>query len=261
MKPAPTYPDQAPFRNQVLTGDVLNELRQLPSNLVDGVSTDPPYNSGGRQTSKTRNTLSKSTRRDEDWILSDSMGPDTYLWWMREVAAECFRLTKAGGHAHVFTDWRQFTLVVTAWESAGWTLRSVMVWDKNKGSSMGSFWRNNHEWCIILTKGKSAKLPHGGYFNTWKENKPHGGAHPNEKPIGLMRYLVSSHAPKGKLILDPFSGSGTTCEACALEGHDVLAIDKDPVYAQMSRDRLAAVLPAPPTPEPAPAPLFNQPPA
>lgn len=224
----------------VLQGDCLDRLRELAPGSIDAVVTDPPYCSGGRQQAGARNTITKSARGDGQWFLGDNMGTDSYLWFMREVAKECARICTAGSPAYVFTDWRQLDTIVKAWESAGWTYKSLIVWDKNRGGAMGSWWRNNHEFVVALVKGKARPLAHGGFFNTWRGTKPQGGAHPTEKPVELMRYLVSSITPERSLVLDPFAGSGTTGVAALLEGHRFIGIEQSVEFAELARERLVA---------------------
>jgi site-specific DNA-methyltransferase (adenine-specific) len=225
---------------EIIHGDCLDVLREMPDASVDGVVTDPPYASGGRQPASARNIVSKADgRANEDWFLGDNMGADTYRWWMREVGRECLRVSSPASHANVFCDWRQYSTLVEAWESVGWTLRGVVVWDKAKGGAMGSFWRNNHEWVAVFTKGPPRKLPHGSFFNTWTGTKPQGAHHPTEKPIALMRYLVSSHTPSDGTILDPFNGSGTTGVAALMEGHAYIGIEREAAYVEIARQRIA----------------------
>lgn len=52
-----------------------------------------------------------------------------------------------------------------------------------------------------------------------------GSAHPTVKPLSLMRYLTRLVTPPGGVVLDPFSGSGTTLEAAILEGFYGLGIE------------------------------------
>ncbi len=173
------------------------------------------------------------------------MGTDSYLWFMREIARQCFRVTTEGSQAFVFTDWRIYSTVVTAWESVGWTLKNVIVWDKAKGGAMGSFWRNNHEWIPVFVKGKNRPLPHGGFFNTWTGTKPQGGDHPTEKPLDLIRYLASSITPSNGTILDPFTGSGTTGVAAASLGLGFVGVEQSERYVELSRRRIAEEQAAP----------------
>ena len=58
-----------------------------------------------------------------------------------------------------------------------------------------------------------------------------------------MRYLCRLVTPPGGLVLDPFAGSGTTGLAAFAEGFRFIGIEKDPEYAEIARQRLAALRP------------------
>lgn len=222
---------------QLHLGDCLEVMRSMPDKSVDAVITDPPYSSGARQQTGARVQLSKSDSRENDeWFLGDNMGSDTYIRWMRQIAKTSLEVCKPGAHAYVFTDWRQYTNLVTAWESVRWTLRSVIVWDKARGGAMGSFWRNNHEWIAVFAKGAPVPLPNGSFFNTWTGTKPHGGEHPTEKPLALIKYIVEA---VGGTVLDPFMGSGTTGVACVQTGRNFIGIEIDPTYFAIAEKRIA----------------------
>jgi DNA methylase len=63
-------------------------------------------------------------------------------------------------------------------------------------------------------------------------------SHPTTKPLELMRWLVRLVTPPGGRVLDPFSGSGTTAEACILEGFDCIAIERDATYLPLIAARV-----------------------
>jgi len=63
--------------------------------------------------------------------------------------------------------------------------------------------------------------------------------HPTVKPIELMRHLVRLVTPPGGLVLDPFTGSGTTGCAAVLEGARFLGLELSPEYAEIARARIA----------------------
>lgn len=65
-----------------------------------------------------------------------------------------------------------------------------------------------------------------------------GVAHPTVKPLALMRWLVRLVTPAGGTVLEPFAGSGTTAEACALEGFRCIAIERDATYLPLIKARL-----------------------
>ena len=62
--------------------------------------------------------------------------------------------------------------------------------------------------------------------------------HPTVKPIELMRWLVRLVTPPGGIVVEPFSGSGTTPSACALEDVDCIAMEIDANYVAISRARV-----------------------
>jgi hypothetical protein len=73
-----------------------------------------------------------------------------------------------------------------------------------------------------------------------KKERPNvdGIAHPTVKPIALMRYLVRLVTPPGGTVLEPFAGSGTTVEACILEGFDCIAIEMTDDYLPLINERV-----------------------
>jgi len=64
-------------------------------------------------------------------------------------------------------------------------------------------------------------------------------SHPTQKPVALMRWLVTLVAPKGSLVLDPFAGSGTTLLAAREVGCRAIGIEQDAGYCEIARKRLA----------------------
>ena len=59
------------------------------------------------------------------------------------------------------------------------------------------------------------------------------------KPLGLMRWLVRLVTPPGGVVLEPFAGSGTTAEACVVEGFRCIAIEREADYLPLIVQRLA----------------------
>jgi len=216
-------------------GDVLDVLDAGAVPQADAIIADPPYCSGGRQQASAREVFSKNGDR-ADWFLSDNMGTDTYLWWLRQVGQRLLRLAPLGAHFYCFTDWRQYPTVVTSFESVGWTLRSCVVWDKMRGGAMGSFWRNDHELIPVFSKGPPRPLPHGGFFNVLHHVKVQGDPHPTIKPIEVVRALVE--ASGASLVLDPFMGTGTTLRAAKDLGRCAIGIEVEERWCAEAARRL-----------------------
>ena len=91
-----------------------------------------------------------------------------------------------------------------------------------------------------LVKGRwPANVIHDGLEEDWSKyfycskaskKEKDDTNHPTVKPIDLMRYLVKLVTPKDGLVLDPFAGTGTTGEACILEGRNYYLIEKTKEY-------------------------------
>lgn len=81
------------------------------------------------------------------------------------------------------------------------------------------------------------------YSDVWYFNTINGAKdkHPCEKPVDLMRHIVESVTQEGDKVLDCFSGSGATGEACFLGGRSFVGVEADPVYAEGSVKRLTAL--------------------
>lgn len=62
--------------------------------------------------------------------------------------------------------------------------------------------------------------------------------HPTVKPTGLMRYLCRLITPPGGIVLDPFTGSGSTGKAAILEGLSFIGIEMDPSYIEIAKSRI-----------------------
>ena len=98
---------------------------------------------------------------------------------------------------------------------------------------------------VILDESQAENLgDESRFFYTAKANsheRPRidGSAHPTVKPLNLMRHLVRLVTPPGGIVLEPFAGSGTTLEACIVEGFKCIAIERDPTYLDLIVQRVS----------------------
>ena len=63
--------------------------------------------------------------------------------------------------------------------------------------------------------------------------------HPTVKPTDLMRYLCRLVTPPGGIVLDPFTGSGSTGKAAVLEGFRFVGCELSPEYREIALARIA----------------------
>lgn len=71
-----------------------------------------------------------------------------------------------------------------------------------------------------------------------KPTRPRANTHPTVKPITLMRHLVRLVTPPGGIVLDPFTGSGSTGIAAVMEGARFIGMELDPDYIKIARARI-----------------------
>jgi hypothetical protein len=65
-------------------------------------------------------------------------------------------------------------------------------------------------------------------------------SHPTVKPTDLMRYLCRLITPPGGIVLDPFTGSGSTGKAAMAEGFRFIGIEREAEYIEIARARISA---------------------
>jgi DNA modification methylase len=221
----PYYSDDAVT---IYHGDALDILPTLP--LVDLVVTDPPYVIGavsaGNMASKAGGwgDMMNSARWFRDWYV---------------MAHE--RLARHGA-MWTFCNWRSLPVVMRAALDAEWPIASTLVWHKDwigPGGVVGL--RPAYE-LVALMPREDFQIPDRGLPDVWTErwasHKPNG--HPAEKPTKLLRRLITaSGIAKGGLILDPFTGSGSTLCAAKDAGMRAIGIEAEERWCELAAKRCA----------------------
>jgi len=73
------------------------------------------------------------------------------------------------------------------------------------------------------------------------DGQKRANTHPTVKPVDLMRWLVRLVTPRGGVVLDPFTGSGTTGVAAVREGVFFMGIERDPESVRIAVGRIKHV--------------------
>ncbi len=87
--------------------------------------------------------------------------------------------------------------------------------------------------------GGASRFFYTAKASTVERPRVDGLAHPTVKPLDLMRYLVRLVTPPGGTVLEPFAGSGTTAEACIVEGFKCIAIELTEEYLPLIVQRIS----------------------
>lgn len=227
--------------HQVIQGDMLDVLAEIPNGCAASIVTDPPYGI---------NTKSDGQGKLNPWAdLTNS------AYWYAEWFRRCRKTLSFSGSMWVCLNWRSLVTFQKASFDVEWPIESLMVWDKKwigPGGSRGL--RPSYELVALFCQPDFSVddrgLPDIQPF-PWSSQKPHG--HPAEKPETLMRFCVENGTQPGDLVIDPFCGSGTTGAACLATGRRFLGIESDPKWAEVARRRIAEAAPLfvrPQTPDP-----------
>ncbi|WP_327417562.1 DNA-methyltransferase [Streptomyces sp. NBC_01233] len=231
-------------------GDALSVLATLPDACVDSVITDPPYNSGGRTAKErtSRTARQKYTSNDAKHALPDFTGENmdqrSYAFWLTQIMTEAHRLTKPGGTALLFSDWRQLPTTTDALQAAGWLWRGVLGWHKPQARPQKGRFTQNLEFVIWGSKGALDGSQNEVYLpGFYSASQPSGKErqHITQKPVSVMRELVKICPEKGT-VLDFCAGSGSTGVAALLEGRSFIGVEKTAEYSRIAADRLTETL-------------------
>jgi site-specific DNA-methyltransferase (adenine-specific) len=240
--PDQTAPLARTGRSLIVHGEALATLRGLGDDSVDVILTDPPFSSGGRR-ENARSIRKSMLRETEDaaWIVGDAMSTNGFLWTMRELGWAARRILKPGGHMLAFIDWRMCANLSAALESADLRQHPTIVWDKTY-FGMGALFRNQHEFIVHMTKGNPSAPQRRDVGNVVACKPIRDRQHPTEKPVDLLRTLLSVVCPPGGLVVDPFAGSFTTGLAAEAEGHDFIGVELSDEFVRVGRERLQNVV-------------------
>jgi len=112
-----------------------------------------------------------------------------------------------------------------------------------KGGGLGQRKAEDHDFNGELSPnygdtGGASRFFYVAKADATERPRVNGTAHPTVKPLSLMRWLVRLVTPPGGTVLEPFAGSGTTVEACIVEGFDCIAIEKGDEYLPLIMQRI-----------------------
>lgn len=242
----------------ILFGDVFPALDQIADSSVDLIFADPPYNIG-----KQFGTFLDSWSSDQE-----------YADWCYQWLELCIQKLKPNGSLYVMTS-TQAMPYLDLWLRSRLTVLSRIVWHyDSSGVQAKKFFGSLYEpilHCVkdsknyvfnasdieveaktgatrklidyrkaVPTPYKTTKVP----GNTWyiprvRYRMPEYEEHPTQKPEALLERIIKASSNEGDLILDPFSGSFTTCAVAQKLGRRCIGIDAQEDYVKIGLRRLS----------------------
>src|SRR5579859_5806939 len=252
--PAPAFEDPKQHI-KIYQGDCLEILPRIPENSVDLIFADPPYFlSNGGITCHAGKMVSV---HKGDW--DKSRGADGNHEFNRAWLAACQRVLKPNGSIWVSGTAHVIHSVGFAMQQLGFKLLNDISWVKPNPPPNLSCRYFTHATETIIWAAKNAKSRHTFHYKLMKESnrgkqmksvweiKPPEawekkfGKHPTQKPVALLERILLASSNEGDLVLDPFSGSGSTALAALLTGRKFRGIEIDKKWIQVSCRRLKDV--------------------
>ncbi len=206
--------------NTIINDDCINVLKDIPNKSIDLLLTDPPY--GIKESSnknKSRGNLAKAKDYgNKNW--DDKIPDKIYFNEMLRVSKKAIIF---GGNYFI-----EYLNNSPCW----------IVWNKNNGNN--DFADCELAWTNFKTATRKYDWTWNGMLQQNMKNKD-VRIHPTQKPLGLFEKIVLDYSKENDLILDCFSGSGTTAVACYNTNRRFICIEKDREYYENSIERLEDV--------------------
>src|SRR6266545_1527732 len=251
---------------RIVVGDCVAEMAKLTAGSVDLVFADPPYNLQLQGDLK-RPDDSRVDAVDDDWDKFSSFA--AYDEFTRAWLIACRRVMKPAATLWVIGSYHNIFRVGTILQDLGFWILNDVIWRKTNPmpNFRGRRFTNAHETMIWAARDASAKSYTFNYealkagnediqvrsdwtlpLCTGEERLKNGGGkklHPTQKPEALLARVILSASRPDDLVLDPFSGTGTTAAVAKRLGRRFLGIEREASYAAAAQERIAKTEPLP----------------
>jgi site-specific DNA-methyltransferase (adenine-specific) len=226
-------------------GDALKLLKEIDNERIDLIIADPPYK------------LSKNYGNNHDL-----KGFDEYLAFSRNWLTESKRVLKKTGTIYVFMGVRFISYLYDILDrELKMFFNSWVSWHYTQGMGRKKGFSPRHDDILVFNKSQKfvfnlddIRVPQKYYRSrnnmrganpgdVWKFSHVHycnanRQKHPTQKPEGLIERMVLASSHEGNLVLDPFSGSGTTLRVCQQLNRNCTGMELNPEYVKMTKERL-----------------------
>src|SRR5690349_771980 len=263
---APRFISESARAPMTMVSDDVDEFNNLPVDAIVLVFADPPYNLQLHGDLK-RPDDSRVDAVDVDWDQFASFA--AYDDFTRAWLIACRRVMKPNATLWVIGSYHNIFRVGAILQDLGFWILNDVIWRKQNPmpNFRGRRFTNAHETLIWASRDAEARRYTFNYEvlkagnediqvrSDWTlalctgeerlKGKDKKKLHPTQKPEALLaRVLLSSSRPDD-LVLDPFSGTGTTGAVAKRLGRRFVGIERDAGYAAAANARIAATEPLP----------------
>ena len=231
--------------------DSLEALRHIPDGSVDLIFADPPYFlSNGGMTCKSGRRASVD-KGSWDKSMGAEANHEYNLTWLRE----CKRILKADGTMFVSGTHHVIFSIGYAMQQLDMKILNDITWHKTNPPPNLSCRYFTHSTETIIWAAPHKKSKHFFDYHSmkrenlgkqmksvWEMGTPKKvekrfGKHPTQKPLKLLIRIIQAASRPGDLVLDPFSGSGTTGIAATILDRKYIGIELNEEYLQIAKQR------------------------
>ena len=189
-------------------GDCIELLKELDSNSIDLILTDPPYGVN----------LEYNLYNDTE---------DNWYELMNKFIPEAQRVAK-------MVIFPSCQIKRMKWFYTNYPPDWLIIWYKGSPGTTG--WLGFNDWEPMVVYGKPKGISMHDHF--YCKPQRFGTDHPCPKPIGWATWIINRTTKEGDLVCDPFLGSGTTLEACKMTNRNCIGFEIDKDYEHLYKKRL-----------------------
>lgn len=232
------------YLNKIICGDCIEVMREIPDKSIDLIVTSPPYNlknSTGNGMKDGRGGKWAGAALMNGYTHHDDCMPhDKYSEWQYNCLLEMFRLLKDDGAIFYNHKWRVQNGLLQSRQDIirDLPVRQIIIWRRKGGFNFNpGYFLPTYEVIYLITKPKFKLAPKANAFgDVWEFTQEMNNVHPAPFPISLIDRIISS--TEAEIILDPFSGSGTTAVVAMALKRNFIGIELSPEYCKMSEKRI-----------------------
>lgn len=207
---------------RILKADARAVLPTMPDDSFDAVITDIPYTVVNRPTHGLR--------------VFDKADADSETFPLSFVVEQAARL--AIGSVYIWCGTEQVSELRAGFVDKGMSTR-LCIWEKSNPSPANGqhLWLSSIE-CCVFARWPKAYFARHCKSPVWRGPVVRGKLHPTQKPVWLMRELVTASVPEGGTVLDFCAGSGSTGVACIETKRNFVGVEISGDYCTAARERL-----------------------